>query len=189
MKLTLINYAQAAIDSDIPIPLWGLTESGKSRAKALSSHPLVKDVNILYSSLQTSSIETTLYLAKPNYIPINTSMSLIEVSSFTTLFLEDRYKDYVEEFYKKVIQRIGEGETYEEALHRFDKVIDEIIEQESDKKNIGIVSHTNILSMFSSRFCDKTPLEIHNIMQNPDVAVLDWSTKKFLTFWGSGINS
>jgi hypothetical protein len=50
-------------------------------------------------------------------------------------------------------------------------------------KNIGIVAHCNILSIFCSQFCEKTPHEIHGMMGMPDYAILDWETRKFIKFF------
>jgi hypothetical protein len=55
---------------------------------------------------------------------------------------------------------------------------------EKDKDTIAIVSHCNILAIFSSQFSDKSSHDIHRSMSMPDVAILDWDKKEFIKFYG-----
>src|SRR5579864_4753650 len=100
MKITLIRHSKTLVDPQKPITLWGLSDEGVEKAKALSSDPMIKDLQILYASSQTKAIETAVYLAKPNSIPIKTNYNFTEITSFTNRFItkEQGYDKGVHDF-------------------------------------------------------------------------------------------
>jgi len=190
MRLTLIRHSKTSPTADIPIPLWGLSKEGIRLAKKLSKNKIIKEIGVIYSSLQTKALETALLLAKSNTIPIKTNPNLTEISLFTIKFFgSEKYEENVKNFYSGKIKRIAGGETYQEAIQRFSQTIDKIINEEKRGgiKNVGIVSHGNILAFFSAQFCSHSPFEIHQLIKMPDVAILDWQDKKFIKFYGETI--
>ena len=143
----------------------------------------IKDIEVLYSSLQTKALQTAIILAKDNQIPIKTNPDLTELTSITNGFIED-FEGEVKKLYSGEIENINNGETIQEAEIRFNKAIEDIVKIESHCQNIGIVAHGNVLSIFSSQFTDKPPFDIHQKMGMPDLAILVWETKKFIKFYG-----
>lgn len=185
MKLTLIRHSKTKPTNDIPIPLWGITHEGIELCEKLSETQAIKDVDVMYASLETKAIETEVLLSKNNSIQIRTEEDLEEVTSFTKKFYTgDEFAKNVDNFYGKKVERIGEGESVIEALTRFNNAIDDIIRKEGNAKNIGIVSHGGILSLFSEQFYNLSALEMQSMIKMPDVAILDWDKKVFLKFWG-----
>src|SRR5947207_11515653 len=154
MKIILVRHAKTKIDSQIPITRWGLSQEGISLAQKLSENNIIKQIDILYSSLQTKSLETAVILAKPNAIPIKTDDRLTEITSFTNKFIPDvdKYNQAVKDYYSDIIKRINNGETKQEALERFNIAIESIVKTSNNKENIGLVSHGNILTLFSAQF-------------------------------------
>ncbi|MFC1790075.1 histidine phosphatase family protein [Patescibacteria group bacterium] len=187
MILTLVRHSKTSPTGKIPIPLWGLSEQGIVSVKDFANKQIVKEIEVIYSSLQTKALETALYLAKPNAIPIKIHPGLTEISSFTREFFgSGKYEQNVDDFYSEKIKRIANGETYQRALARFKRAIGEIIkvEEKNNRQNIGFISHGNILAFFSAQFCDQTPRQLHDLIRMPDLAVLNWDNKKFIKFWG-----
>lgn len=142
----------------------------------------MESLDVIYSNLQTKAIETALYLAKPNTIPLQTHEDLGEVSSFTQKFLRDSYLETVDQFYGSGIERIAGGETVQEALKRFEDTLKEIAKEPF--QNIGIVTHGNILAFFSAKYSNYSARELHDKIQMPDAAIFDWDNKQFIKFWG-----
>lgn len=188
MKVTFIRHGKTLVEPEKPIVLWGLSDAGIEGMKELSNHSVIRDLDVIYSSLQTKAIETSLYLAKPNAIPMNTHSGLAEVSSFTDgpFTTGKEYEDSIKDYYDGKIERIADGETIEEAITRFTSVVDEIVkfEEAAGKTNVGIVTHGYILSFITAPFCNKTPYELHHIIAKPDIAIVDWQIKQFLMPWG-----
>lgn len=184
MKFVLIRHSKTEPTADIPIPQWGLTEEGQERTKKLAENPEIKQIEVMYSSLQTKALETALILAKPNAIPIKTDDRLTESTSITNKFFgPDEYEENAQNYFTGKVKSLAGGETIKQVLERLNKAIDEICTSEKDKETIGIVSHGGALSLFSSQYSNKTPLEIHHVIQMPDFAILDYSTKKFHKFF------
>lgn len=185
MKITFIRHSKTAVNPDVPIPLWGLSDDGIDRAQELAASAVIKDIDILYASLQTKAIETMLYLAKPNVIPMRIHRDLAEITSFTNKFYTgEEYTRQIEQYYSGEIDRIAGGETIEEALMRFTAALEEIVAAEKSAKNIGIVTHGYILSFFTGKYTELSPFELHHSIQQPDIAEFDWDTKVFTKLWG-----
>jgi broad specificity phosphatase PhoE len=184
MLITFIRHSKTDQDPNTPIVLWGLTEEGIQRAKELSNNEDIKKIEVLYSSLQTKAIETALYLAKPNQIPMKFDDNLTEVTSLTKSFEPDfeKYTKQHTDSHNGVIERIDGGETLAEALERFTTALTEIVQHESAQgiQNIGIVSHGNTLGLFVTKYSTLSPLAAQKLLKMPDYAVFDWDTKQFI---------
>ncbi|QQR53043.1 histidine phosphatase family protein [bacterium] len=87
MKFDFIRHSKTKVESDKPIALWGLADEGILKAQVLSNDEAIKRLDIVCSSLQTKAIETMLYLAKPNTLPMRTHPDLAEITSFSNKFL------------------------------------------------------------------------------------------------------
>ena len=186
MEITFIRHSKTKVDPSIPAPLWGLSEEGVELAKKLSSNDDIRRISLFYSSLQTKALETAVLLAKPNAIPIKTDNALTEVTSFTNKFIPDTevYEKSVKDYYSGRVARINNGETIQEALDRFNRSIQSIVEMNQGEENIGIVSHGNILTLFSSQFKDIDIYATHKQIKQPDIALFDWDNRKFTKFFG-----
>ena len=150
MKITLIRHSKTNPTKDIPIPLWGNTNDGFELCERLCENQVIKNIDVIYYSLETKALETAVLLAKENSIPIKTDKNFEEISSFTQKFyVGDEFEKNIQKYYGKKVARIGDGESIEEALYRFNDAIERTIAKEGDAENIGIVSHGGILSLFS----------------------------------------
>jgi len=186
MKIVLIRHSKTDRNPAVPITCWGLADDGITLAKELSEKEVIKNLDVLYASFQTKALETALLLAKPNAIPIKADDRLTEVTSFTGPFEKDfeTYTKNVHDYYADVIDRIHGGETKQEALNRFSTALESIVAAESDHETVGIVSHGNILTLFSSLYKDVDCFALHTQIKQPDVAIFDWDTKTFDAFFG-----
>lgn len=184
MKITLIRHSKTAVKPEVPITLWGLSDVGIEKAQELANESAIQELDVLYSSLQTKAIETMVYLAKPNLIPMRTNKDLTEITSFTNKFFTgDEYTQQIEKYYSRTIDRIADGETIDEALSRFMRALEDIVAREKNAKNIGIVTHGYILSFFSGKYSDLSPFDLHHSLKQPDVAEFDWDSKSFTKLW------
>ncbi len=185
MKFTLIRHSKTLVEPEKKITLWGLADIGIEKAVELAKQPVINDLDLMYSSLQTKAIETMVYLAKPNAIPMNTHPDLTEITSFTNKFYTgEQYSSQIEQYYSRTLDRIAGGETIDEALLRFENALDHIVLKESEAQNIGIVTHGYIMSFLTGKYSDLDPYDLHTIIKQPDVAIIDWRTKEFEQLWG-----
>ncbi|HEY4160984.1 MAG TPA: histidine phosphatase family protein [Candidatus Saccharimonadales bacterium] len=186
MKLIFIRHSKTDRNPQVPIVCWGLTEDGIKLAEELSRKDVIKNLGVLYASFQTKALETAVILAKPNAIPIKADGRLTEVTSFTSHFEKDFdvYTKNVHDYYSGDLTRISGGETKEEAVQRFKIALESIVEAESHNDTVGIISHGNILTLFSALYKDVDCYALHTQIKQPDVAIFDWESKKFDTFFG-----
>ena len=186
MKLILIRHSKTDRNPEVPITCWGLSADGIKLAEELSTKDVIKNLDVLYASFQTKALETAVLLAKPNAIHIKADNRLTEVTSFTGPFETDfdTYTKNVHDYYVDIIPRISSGETKQEALARFTTALEAIVESEKGHDRVGIVSHGNILTLFSALYKEVDCFALHTQIKQPDVAVFDWDSKKFDTFFG-----
>lgn len=185
MNLVLIRHSKSLVNPNIPITTWGLSTEGVALAEKLNGIPQVKSLDVLYSSLQTKALETAILVTKNTGIPIKTDNRLTESTSFTNKFISpEQLEQKTMDYYSNRRLGFNNGETFQQSLNRFNVAMEDIIKAEDDEKNIGIVSHGNILTAFASQFVDKDAYELHESMKYPDIAVFNWKTKQFMTFFG-----
>jgi broad specificity phosphatase PhoE len=56
--LRFVTHPQVRISADIPVPLWGLSDVGRTRAYQLSTQPWLATTTRLISSAETKALET-----------------------------------------------------------------------------------------------------------------------------------
>ena len=186
MKFVFIRHSKTKIDPNVPILLWGLSDNGIEFAKELGQNEIFKKIKVVYSSLQTKALETSVIICKPNQISIKTDNRLTEVTSFTGPFeLDDSiHTKNIHDYHKGLISRINNGETKIEALKRFNESLTDISITEKTSDYVGIVSHGNMLALFSSQYQNIDSYELHTKIKQPDMAIFDFEPKKFITFFG-----
>lgn len=186
MRFVFIRHSKTDRNPEVPITCWGLTHEGIGLAEHLSHENVIEELDAIYTSFQTKAMETALLLAKPNAIPIKADDRLTEVTSFTNFYEEDFdvYTKNVHDYYSGDIARIRNGETKDEALLRFNAALASIAETEKIDATIGIVSHGNILTLFTSQYAKVDCFKLHTEIKQPDVAVFNWDKKRFDSFFG-----
>lgn len=184
MKIVLIRHSNTKVEPDKYNPLWPLSEKGLENAENLADHPLVQDIELIYTSNQLKAIHTAICVASKLGVFLKQREDLTELTSLTNDWKED-YEGFINAIYSNEIERHADGESLQEATDRFTKALEEIVTEESDKNVIGVVAHGNVLSLFASQYEDREALEIHHAIQMPDVAVLDWESKTFEVTFGN----
>lgn len=184
MKLVLIRHSHTKVESERYNPLWSLSEKGVEKAHVLARHPLVQNIEVLYTSNQLKALHTGIIVASRLGVFMKQREDLTELTSLTNDWKED-YDGFIHDIYSAAIERHGDGESLQEATDRFTKAVEEIVATESDKDMVGIVAHGNVLSLFASQYEARTALDIHHAIQMPDVAILDWKSKTFDMTFGS----
>ncbi|MBP9758995.1 histidine phosphatase family protein [Candidatus Dojkabacteria bacterium] len=183
MKILLIRHSKTILDKNNSSLVWRLSDEGIELCEKLSNNQYIKNCKAIYSSFQTKALETALLLAKPNNISIKPFDNLTETTSVTNGFFAN-YEEEVKKWHDGGY-RINNGETKEESLNRFNKAIETITTAEIKNDIIGIVSHANVLAIFSEQFSNKDSYTIHNSLSMPDIALFDTATKQFISYWGT----
>jgi len=140
----------------------------------------------LYSSIETKALETSIYLAKPNGIKIIPNDQLVEVTSITNKIFPE-FEKYARDYFEGRVERWNEGESMIEALERFKKGLQQIVDSEKVRgtNNIGILSHGSVYTLFTKDYCEKPIWDLHKSIKMPDIAEYDWEKKQFISLWRS----
>lgn len=185
MKIIFIRHSKSLVNPEIPIATWALSVEGVELAKRLNNLEVIRSIEVIYSSLQPKALETAILATKDLGIPIRINDDLTESSSFTNKFvgiseLEENTKMY----HENANLSINNGETSSQALKRFNSAVEKIVEAESNRSVIGIVSHGGILADFAAQYARKSSFELVKAMRQPDIAEFDYGKKEFLTSFG-----
>ena len=184
MQIVLIRHSNTKVEPEKYNPLWALNEKGIENANVLAHNPLMQGIEVLYTSNQLKAIHTGVIVASKLGIFLKQNDDLTELTSLTNDWKGD-YDGFINDIYSGTIERHTDGESLKEAGDRFTRVIEDIVSKESDRKVIGIVAHGNVLSLFASQYESRSAFDIHNAIQMPDVAILDWEHKTFSVRFGN----
>lgn len=184
MKIVLIRHSNSEVEPEKYNPLWRLSEKGVTRANELAQHPLIQNIEVIYTSDQLKAIHTGIIVAAEIGVPLHQVPELTELTSLTNEWKAD-FDGFVHDIYTGVIERWKDGESLEEARMRFSGSIAEIVQNTPEHDTIGIVAHGNVLSLFAAEYEERTAHEIHQIISQPDLAVFDWKSKTFETTFGT----
>lgn len=189
MKIVLVRHSKTTVEPKISPTQWTLSDEGREAAASLAGSPVFEGTEHIYSSLQPKAIETAGIVATSLHIPTTQEAGLAELTSVTNGFIAD-YPGTMHKLYTGELLRINDGETLEEALDRFNKAIEAIAAIHEECGKIAVVSHANVLSLFSAQYSNQEAIDLHDSIAMPDVAVLDWdgSNSTLEQPWGQAIS-
>lgn len=82
-----ITHPQVQIDPAVPVPKWGLSQTGRARAEATAGLPWVRALGRIVSSDETKAIETADVLAGPAGVVVEIDDAMGENDRSATGFL------------------------------------------------------------------------------------------------------
>lgn len=133
-----------------------LSVNGEEKAKKLSKHPALQNLDALYSSNYVRAIATAKYIAAENNLNIIVKENLGERIIGNLTELEKRkheYKDvYSNEQLLDIDLKMPGGESRRDVIARANKIIDEIA-NENEGKTVAVVAHACFFKHYFSSFC------------------------------------
>jgi len=143
----LLTTAEPQIDSLQHPRDWVLSQRGQAQAATLKENKQLQSVTVIYSSPETTAIQTALPLSR--YL----GLDIIEVDGLHEAHLDRHYE--TEEEYNLMIEakfldfNLEIGERFSDALNRIISTINGINFQ--CRKDVGlIISHQTVLSLYHS---------------------------------------
>ena len=150
-----------------------LSELGKTQAQLLAQRLQKDHVNVdrLIASTLGRAIETAEYIAKALDCKVETDRGLQEINlgnweGMNWEKIRDNFPIHSQDYHQRW-WRFKEhgGESWSEALKRFDNTVTKLIEN-SPQKNIMLVAHAGVIRLFVTKLLGsdspKPPLEISN---------------------------
>lgn len=185
-EIVFIEHSLTKVNCAMLPTNWKLSPRGIEILQNFARDPDVLRTRVLYHSTQTKAEETANIIA--GYNPETTTCvepGLAESSSITNGIIAD-YHGTVEQYLKGEIPFINGGETKAEALDRFERCILALVlrERALGQNRLGIVTHQNVLSIFSEAHSNVNAWETHRLIKQPSVAVYNFDERRFTRFWG-----
>ena len=114
-----LTHPQVAIDPDIPVPDWGLSDLGHQRARQAAALSWAGSVRHVISSAERKAIETATIFAEGFGLPVTTVEALHENDRSATGFLPpDEFERVADRFFAEPDHSIRGWETARAAQDR-----------------------------------------------------------------------
>lgn len=179
--LILVKHSLPEIIPRIPANQWTLSEIGRVRCKSLVEKIESHAPDIVVSSMEPKAIETAQILAGQINKPFRTFEGLVEHDRTGVGFLgKEQFEAKVNDFFEHPDHLIMGRETASEACERFSKAL-AAIEMEYPNKNIMVVSHGTVITLFVQKSTGLEPLSFWKKLGLPSFVVLSLPQHKLMT--------
>lgn len=173
--LVLVKHSLPAIDPDVPAREWRLSDKGRVCSRILGEELYRYDLDLVLSSTESKAVETAEIVAGALDIPVEIVKGLHEHERANVRFLEkERFERSIGRFFSRPDDRVFGEETADEAHDRFSNAVNGL----SDRfrhRNIAIVTHGTVLSLFVSRISEIEPFALWKQLGLPSWIVLSRS--------------
>jgi broad specificity phosphatase PhoE len=141
--LRFVTHPQVRISADVPVPLWGLSETGRARAVRFAEQPWVRHITRIVSSAETKALETAAILALAITVPIEVRHALHENDRSATGFVPpDRFEVLADAFFASPDASVEGWETSSDAQRRVvDATADLLMRTPSKPGDIAVIGH------------------------------------------------
>lgn len=178
--LILIKHSLPEIDENVPAREWGLSSAGLIRAKSLVEKLQPHRPELIFSSLEIKAQQTAGILAESLELGILTAPGLQEHDRIGIPFYsQDEFHILVKTFFERPDELVFGNETAHQALGRFRKSIEMILESHNDKK-VAVVSHGTVISLFVSWLTGVVGYLVWKELSLPSFVELDIQNRKLL---------
>jgi broad specificity phosphatase PhoE len=136
-----ITHPNVAVNRDVPVPQWPLTELGMQRMRAGLAQPWVKQISAVYSSAERKALDGAAILAEHLGLGVTCLHELGENDRSSTGFLPpDEFERVADQFFAHPEQSARGWETACAAQSRVLRALAEVLEDRTHG-SIAIISH------------------------------------------------
>lgn len=119
MYALYVTHPQVVQDPTIPVPRWGLSPMGKSRAERFANHPLAARATRIVSSRETKALELAAILAAVSGAPVESGENFGENDRSSTGYVgSERFERLADAFFGDPDISAEGWETARAAQHR-----------------------------------------------------------------------
>jgi broad specificity phosphatase PhoE len=140
-----ITHPQVLIDPETPVPQWGLSDVGRTRAYDMTRQPWITSITSIVSSAETKARETAQILASAVSCPFEVREALGENDRSATGFIPpDEFDVLANAFFASPNVSVRGWETASDAQHRIVDATADIIERARGGGDVAIVGHGGV---------------------------------------------
>lgn len=181
-KLILIKHAAPVKDPDRPSHEWELSEDGRAQAIRLARQLQESQIpiDLVCTSDEPKAEETGQIIAAEFDRPMRVVKELAEHDRSNVPVMPTReFISSVALFFKEPNRLVLGRETARDAKARITRAI-ELIMSENAGKNVAIVSHGTVISLFAADIAREDPFQLWRRMGLPSYVAIDWDTRAVL---------
>ena len=171
--LILVKHSLPTIVENVPAQEWKLSDEGRARAQQLAARLSQYQPEVIVSSVEPKAKETAEIIARKHNLVLQIVEGLHEHDRSQVAYLpKDELQAAVSEFFEKPDMLVFGSETADECHARFEQAVQSVLSNYADK-NIVIVSHGTVISLFASRLTGTSDLLLWNELGLPSFLVID----------------
>lgn len=171
--LILVKHSVPEITEDRPANTWKLSEEGRLRAQRLAEELKSFEPEIIISSDELKAKETAELVASQLSLDRQTLPGLGEHNRSNTPYLShDAFQASIRDFFREPDRLVFGNETANQAHARFYQALHSIL-NEHRNKNVVVVTHGTVISLFVSRLTGSSDLQLWNQLGLPSFIAMD----------------
>lgn len=183
-RLRYLTHPQVCITPEIPVPDWGLSDVGKSRAVAFSGRDILRNTTLIISSAETKAQETAAIIAAKLGVVVETHARTHENDRSATGFLrENEFETVADAFFANPNKSIRGWERAIDAQTRIVGEVEKILTAHISG-DVLMVGHGAVGTLLYSHF---TGGDISRQYDQPagggNIFALDLTTRQILHHW------
>jgi broad specificity phosphatase PhoE len=182
--LRYLTHPQVRIDSNVPVPLWGLSDFGRDRVERFKHSSALRNTKLIVSSAETKALETAAIIAGHICIPVLVRNDAHENDRSATGFLPPpEFEAVANEFFENPDESIRGWERAIDAQRRIVKVVEDVL-QEAASDDLLFVGHGGVGTLL---LCYLSSLPIQRIRDQPqgggNIFAFDMDKKEMIHSW------
>ncbi len=160
-----LTHPQVAIDPEVPVPDWGLSELGRTRAQMATALPWAGAIRHVISSAERKAIETANIFAESARLPVQTIETLHENDRSATGFLPpEEFEKVADQFFAEPDQSIRGWETARAAQERIVSAVRQCLAELPGAEPVLFTGHGGVGTLLK---CHLTGAPISRIHDQP----------------------
>ncbi len=145
MYALYVTHPQVRIDPDIPVPQWGLSEIGTTRARLAATHPWAHRLGLIVSSGERKAIETAEILAATSGASVEIIETMHENDRSATGFLTPpEFEKAADWFFAHPHESFKGWERAIDAQARIVSNVDAVLSRHDPQVPIAFVGHGGV---------------------------------------------
>ncbi|CAN7649558.1 phosphoglycerate mutase family protein [Mesorhizobium sp. LjRoot246] len=139
-----ITHPQVQVDANVPVPEWGLSEIGRTRAFAMLDQPWLGSIRRIVSSAERKAMETAEILAAHLRLAIEVRQRMHENDRSATGFLPPpEFEIVADQFFANPHESVRGWERAIDAQQRIVSEVDAVL-RTNDADDIAFVGHGGV---------------------------------------------
>lgn len=156
-----ISHPEVAIDPDVPVPRWGLSEKGRQRARVAAASGWARSLGRIVSSDETKALETAALLAEASGVRVDELANSGENDRSATGFLPPaEFEAAADSFFAEPATSFRGWETADHAQARIVRAVTSVLDAHDPSIPIAFIGHGGVGTLL---FCHLSGIPVSRV--------------------------